>query len=243
MGRAFEFRKARKFKRWGNMARVFTKLGKEITIAAKQGGTEPENNPRLRVLMQTAKKENMPKENVERAIKKATSKEQADIKEVVYEGYGPNGIALLIETATDNPTRTVANVRSYFNKFGGSLGTSGCVDYMFEHKCVFKVQNKEGLDLEELELEMIDFGVSEIFLDDEGLINIYGEFESFGSIQKYLEENGFEISSANFDRIPTDTKELTAEQYAEIEKLLSKLEEDEDVSNVYHTIANADDFA
>ena len=193
--------------------------------------------------MQNAKAENMPKENVERAIKKATSKEQADIKEVVYEGYGPNGIALLIETATDNPTRTVANVRSYFNKFGGSLGTSGCVDYMFEHKCVFKVQNKEGLDLEELELEMIDFGVSEIFLDDEGLINIYGEFESFGSIQKYLEENGFEISSANFDRIPTDTKELTAEQYAEIEKLLSKLEEDEDVSNVYHTIANADDFA
>ncbi len=243
MGRAFEYRKARKLKRWGNMAKTFTKLGKEIIIAVKAGGPDPHSNSKLRVLMQNAKAENMPKENVERAIKKATSKEQADIKEVVYEGYGPNGIALLIETATDNPTRTVANVRSYFNKFGGSLGTSGCVDYMFEHKCVFKVQNKEGLDLEELELEMIDFGVSEIFLDDEGLINIYGEFESFGSIQKYLEENGFEISSANFDRIPTDTKELTAEQYAEIEKLLSKLEEDEDVSNVYHTIANADDFA
>lgn len=243
MGRAFEYRKARKLKRWGNMAKTFTKLGKEIIIAVKAGGPDPHSNSKLRVLMQNAKAENMPKENVERAIKKATSKEQADIKEVVYEGYGPNGIALLIETATDNPTRTVANVRSYFNKFGGSLGTSGCVDYMFEHKCVFKVQNKEGLDLEDLELEMIDFGVSEIFLDDEGLINIYGEFESFGSIQKYLEENGFEISSANFDRIPTDTKELTAEQYAEIEKLLSKLEEDEDVSNVYHTIANADDFA
>lgn len=243
MGRAFEYRKARKLKRWGNMAKTFTKLGKEIIIAVKAGGPDPHSNSKLRVLMQNAKAENMPKENVERAIKKATSKEQADIKEVVYEGYGPNGIALLIETATDNPTRTVANVRSYFNKFGGSLGTSGCVDYMFEHKCVFKVQNKEGLDLEELELEMIDFGVSEIFLDDEGLINIYGEFESFGSIQKYLEENGFEISSANFDRIPTDTKELSAEQYAEIEKLLSKLEEDEDVSNVYHTIANADDFA
>lgn len=243
MGRAFEYRKARKLKRWGNMAKTFTKLGKEIIIAVKVGGPDPHANSKLRVLMQNAKAANMPKENVERAIKKATSKDQADIKEVVYEGYAPYGIAVLVETATDNPTRTVANVRSYFNKFGGSLGTSGCVDYMFEHKCVFKVQNKADQDMEELELEMIDFGVSEIFVDDEGLLNIYGEFESFGAIQKYLEDNSFELSSAEFERIPTDTKELTKEQYAEIEKLLNKFEEDEDVSNVYHTIANAEELS
>lgn len=241
MGRAFEYRKARKLKRWGNMAKTFTKLGKEIIIAVKAGGPDPHANSKLRVLMQNAKAANMPKENVERAIKKATSKDVTDYKELVYEGYGPFGIAILVETATDNPTRTVANVRSYFNKFGGSLGTSGCVDYMFEHKCVFKVKNKEGIDLEELELEMIDCGVSEVFLDEEeDQINIYGEFESFGPIQKYIEDNDFEIVSAEFERIPTDTKELTTEQYAEIEKLLGKLEEDEDVNAVYHTIANAE---
>ena len=172
-----------------------------------------------------------------------TSKDQTDYKELVYEGRAPYGIAVLVETATDNPTRTVANVRSYFNKFGGSLGTSGSVEYLFEHKCVFKINNKEGLDLENLELEMIDFGVSELFVDDEGVINIYGEYESFGPIQKYLEENGLEIISAEFERIPTDTKDVTAEQWAEIEKLLNKLEEDEDVTQVFHTIGNADDFA
>ncbi len=240
MGRAFEYRKARKLKRWGNMAKTFTKLGKEIIIAVKAGGPDPHMNPKLRLLMQNAKAANMPKENVERAIKKATSKEQTDYKEVVYEGYGPYGIAILVETATDNPTRTVANVRSYFNKCGGSLGTSGSVEYMFEHKCNFKVKNKEGVDLEELELEMIDCGVSEIFLDEEeNVINIYGEFEAFGPMQKYLEDNEFEIITAEFERIPTDTKELTEEQIAEVDKLLGKLEEDEDVSNVYHTIANA----
>lgn len=239
MGRAFEYRKARKLKRWGNMAKTFTKLGKEIIIAVKAGGPDPHANSKLRVLIQNAKAANMPKENVERAIKKATSKDVTDYKEIVYEGYGPFGIAILVETATDNPTRTVANVRSYFNKFGGSLGTSGCVDYMFEHKCVFKIKNREGLDLEELELEMIDCGVSEIFLDEEeDQINIYGEFESFGPIQKYIEDNNFEIVSAEFERIPSDTKELTPEQYAEIEKLLNKLEEDEDVNAVFHTIAN-----
>lgn len=152
MGRAFEYRKERKFKRWGNMARVFTKLGKEITIAAKAGGPDPDMNPRLRVLIQQAKKENMPKDNIERAIKRATEKDVSDYKEVVYEGYGPYGIAILIETATDNPTRTVANIRSYFNKHGGSLGTSGCVEFLFEHKCIFKIAPKEGMSLEELEL-------------------------------------------------------------------------------------------
>jgi YebC/PmpR family DNA-binding regulatory protein len=189
--------------------------------------------------MQNAKAANMPKENIERAIKKATSKDTTDYKEVVYEGYGPFGIAILVETATDNPTRTVANVRSYFNKYGGSLGTAGSVSFMFEHKCNFKVKMKDGIDLEELELEMIDCGIDEIVYDEEeNVINIDGDFESFGSIQKYLEENELEIVSAEFERILNDTKELTPEQYAEIEKLLDKFEDDEDVNQVFHTIAN-----
>ena len=235
MGRAFEYRKARKLKRWGSMARTFTKIGKEIAMCVKTGGPDPDGNSRLRVLMQNAKNANMPKENVERAIKKASSKEMADYKEVVYEGYAAYGIAVLVETATDNPTRTVANVRSYFNKFGGALGTSGCVDYMFEHKCQFKIKSKEGIDLEELELEMIDFGVQEIFGEEDNII-IYGDFEAFGPIQKYLEDNNFEIVSAEFERIPSDTKELKEEQIPEVEKLLEKLEEDEDVSAVYHNM-------
>ncbi len=235
MGRAYEFRKARKMKRWGNMAKTFTKIGKEIAICVKTGGPDPSANSRLRVLIQNAKAANMPKENVERAIKRASSKEQEDYKEVVYEGYGPHGIAVLVETATDNTTRTVANVRLCFNKYGGTLGTFGSVGFMFEHKCIFKVKAKEGIDLEELELEMIDFGVSEIFEEEENII-IYGEFETFGPIQKYLEEHGFEIISADFERIPKDTKELDAEQTASIEKLLEKLEEDEDVTNVFHTM-------
>lgn len=241
MGRAFEYRKARKMKRWGTMARTFTKLGKEIVMAVKSGGPDPTSNSRLRVLIQNAKAANMPKENVERAIKKATTKEQEDYKEIAYEGYGPHGIAVIVETATDNPTRTVANVRSYFNKNNGSLGTSGSVSFMFEHKCHFKVKTKEGLDLEELELEMIDFGADEIFADtEEGNVEIYGEFETFGNIQKYLEQNEFEIVSAEFERIPTDTKELNAEQVADIEKLLAKFEDDDDVTNVFHNMKETD---
>ena len=235
MGRAFEYRKARKLKRWGSMARTFTKIGKEIAIAIKAGGPDPVANSRLRVLMQNAKNASMPKENIERAIKKATSKDFTDYKEVVYEGYAPHGIAILVETATDNTTRTVANVRSYFNKCGGSLGTSGCVDYLFEHKSIFKVKNKEGVDIEELELEMIDFGLQEIFMEEENII-IYGDFEAFGPIQKFIEDNGFEIVSAEFERIPTESKELNAEQIADVEKLLEKLEEDEDVTNVFHNM-------
>src|SRR3989339_2273409 len=173
MGRAFEFRKERKMKRWGNMSRVFTRLGKEITMTAKSGGPDPDNNPRLRALISTARSENMPKENVERAIKKAVEKDHNDYKEIVYEGYGPHGIAFLIETATDNSTRTVANIRSYFNKFSGSLGTSGSVEFMFEHKSVFKVKSTQQLDLEELELEMIDFGAEELFMEEDELV-IYG---------------------------------------------------------------------
>ena len=240
MGRAFEFRKARKFKRWGNMARTFTKLGKEIEIAVKAGGPDPGGNVRLRVLIQNAKAANMPKENVERAIKRAISKDTADYKEMVYEGYGPYGIAMIVETATDNTTRTVANVRNCFNKCGGSLGTTGSVDFLFEHKCVFKVVKKEGIDLDELELELIDFGVDEVFADDNEIV-IYGAFESYGKIQKYIEDNGLELISGEFERIPMDTKEVTDEQRASIEKLIERLEEDDDVTNVFHNMKEAED--
>lgn len=240
MGRAFEYRKARKMKRWGNMARVFTKLGKEITMAAKAGGADPETNPRLRVLMQTAKKENMPKDNVDRAIKKATSKDYSDYKEMNYEGYGPYGIAIFVETATDNTTRTVANVRSYFNKFGGSLGTTGSLEFLFDHKCIFHVVPKEGIDLEELELELIDFGVDEIYMDEEELL-IYGDFSNNSAIQNQLEKTGLEITSAEFVRIPNDTKEVTAEQREQLNKLIEKLEEDEDVQNVFTNMKEEDE--
>lgn len=235
MGRAYEYRKARKMKRWGSMARTFTKIGKEIAISIKSAGPDPANNSRLRVLMQNAKNASMPKENIERAIKKATSKDYTDYKEVVYEGYAPYGIAVLVETLTDNPTRTVANVRSYFNRNGGSLGTSGCVDYLFEHKCLFKIKNKEGVDIEELEFEMIDLGIQEVFAEDDNII-IYGDFEAFGPIQKYIEENGFEIVTADFERIPSEIKALNEEQIAEVEKLLEKFEDDEDVTNVFHNM-------
>jgi len=240
MGRAFEYRKATKLKRWGNMARVFTKLGKQITIAAREGGPDAELNPRLRVLIQQAKKENMPKENVERAIRKATDKDVSDYKEMVYEGYGPYGIAIVVETATDNPTRTVANVRSYFNKHGGSLGTSGSLEFLFDHKCVFRIAEKEGVSLEDLELELIDYGVDEVLMDEDDIL-IYGEFTSYSDIQSYLEERGFEIHSAEFVRIPHETKTLSDEQRAQIEKLLEKFEEDEDVQNVFHNMAEAED--
>jgi len=235
MGRAFEYRKARKMKRWGNMARVFTKLGKEISIAVKAGGPEASSNPRLRALIQNAKAANMPKENVERAIKKAISKDEADYKEMVYEGYAPHGIAVVVETATDNPTRTVANVRSYFNKLGGSLGTTGSLSFLFDRKSVFKIVPKAEIDLEELELELIDYGVDEIFAEESEVI-LYGEFESFNKIQKYLEENGFEIISSEFERIPNDTKELGEEEQAQVMKLIERIEEDEDVQNVFHNM-------
>ena len=240
MGRAFEYRKARKLKRWGNMARVFTKLGKEITIAAKAGGGDPDTNPRLRALMATAKKENMPKENVERAIKKALSKEYTDYKEMNYEGYGPHGIEIFVETATDNTTRKVANIRSYFNKLGGSLGTTGSLEFLFEHKCVFHVAKKDGVNLDDLELELIDYGVDEVGEEDNEWV-LYGEFAQNSQIQKYLEENGYEITSSEFVRIPNDTKTLTEEQMATVNKLIEKIEEDEDVQNVFHNMAEPEE--
>ncbi len=214
MGRAFEFRKARKLKRWGSMARTFTRLGKDISIAVKTGGPDPKNNARLRVLMQNAKAANMPKDNVERAIKKASSKDMADYKEVLFEGYGPFGVAILVETST---------------------GTSGSVSFMFDHNCIFKVTAKDGLSAEELELELIDYGAQEVF-DEDGAYIVYADFDAFGSLQKYFEENGFEIVSAEFERIPSDFKELNPEQTAEVDKLLNRLEEDEDVNVVFHNM-------
>ncbi len=241
MGRAFEYRKARKLKRWGNMSRTFTRIGKEITIAAKAGGPDPDTNPRLRQLMQNAKAANMPKDTVERAIKKATDKDAGDYKEISYEGYGPYGIAIFVEAATDNNTRTVANVRSYFTKHGGSLGTQGSLTFLFDHKAVFKVVPKEGVSLEDLELELIDYGVDELEHDDEGNIILYAAFEESSNVQKYLEDNGYEIISTEFERIPSDVKDVTPEQREKIEKLLEKLEEDEDVQNVFHNMRELDD--
>lgn len=238
MGRAFEFRKARKMKRWGNMARTFTRIGKEIAIAVKSGGPDPANNPRLRVLMQNAKAANMPKENVERAIKRASSKEMENYKEICYEGYGPFGVAIFIDSATDNNTRTVANVRSYFNKAGGSLGTQGCLGFLFTHQAVFKIATSsleaKGMSAEDFELELIDFEIDEVF-EDENEIVIYAPFEAYGKIQHYLDENGIEIISGEFERLPTgELKELNEEQTAIIEKLLEKFEDDEDVTRVSH---------
>jgi YebC/PmpR family DNA-binding regulatory protein len=234
MGRAFEFRKARKMKRWSAMSKAFTRIGKDIVMAVKDGGPDPDTNSRLRAVIQNAKAINMPKDNVERAIKRASDKNLGDFKEVLFEGYAPHGIAVLVETATDNNTRTVANVRSYFNKCNGSLGTSGSVEFMFDHTCNFRIP-AEGIDPEELELEMIDFGAEEVFADEDGIL-IYGTFESFGTIQKELEVREIEILSSGFERIPQITKELTEEEAIDIEKLLEKLEEDDDVQNVYHTM-------
>ena len=250
MGRAFEFRKERKLKRWGHMARTFTKLGKEITIAVKQGGPDVTGNPRLRALMAEARSEQMPKENIERTIKKATESKQGDFKEIIYEGFGPHGIAYLVEAATDNNTRTVANVRSYFNKCGGSLGTTGSVSFMFDRKCTFRVKEKEGVDLEELELELIDYGVEELFRQEEEdkdgnvtpVIVMYGEYSAYGQIQKYIEENGYELISGGFEQIPNvDLKEVTEEQRATLDKLTGMLEDDEDVTNVYTTMKPAEE--
>lgn len=234
MGRAFEFRKARKMKRWSAMSKAFTRIGKDIVMAVKEGGPDPDSNSRLRAVIQNAKAVNMPKDNVERAIKRASDKSLGDYKEVLFEGYAPHGIAILVETATDNNTRTVANIRSYFNKCYGSLGTSGSVEFMFDHTCNFRISG-EGINPEELELEMIDFGTEEVFVDDDGIL-IYAPFESFGSIQKELENREIEILSSGFERIPQITKELSTEEVEDVDKLLEKIEEDDDVQNVYHTM-------
>ena len=217
------------------MARTFTKIGKQIAIAVKAGGPEPENNPALRAIIANAKRENMPKDNIERAIKNAMGKDQSDYKSMTYEGYGPHGVAIFVDTLTDNPTRTVGDVRSVFNKFNGNLGTMGSLAYLFDHKCVFTFKKKDGLDIDELILDLIDYGVEEDYdVDDEtDEITIYGDPKSFGDIQKHLEENGFEVTGAEFTRIPNDLKDVTAEERATIDKMVDLLEDDDDVQNVY----------
>lgn len=236
MGRAFEYRKATKLKRWGHMAKTFTRLGKQIAIAVKAGGPEPENNPSLRSIIATCKRENMPKDNIERAIKNAMGKDQSEYKEVTYEGYGPHGIAVFVDTLTDNTTRTVGDVRSVFNKFNGTLGTTGSLSYLFDHKCVFTFKKKDGVDMEELILELIDFNVEDGFDEDdeEGTITIYGDdVKAYAQIQKFLEEQGFEDIGGEFTYVPNDLKDLDAEQRATIDKMVERLEEFDDVQNVY----------
>ncbi len=236
MGRAFEYRKATKLKRWGHMAKTFTRLGKQIAIAVKAGGPEPENNPTLRSIIATCKRENMPKDNIERAIKNAMGKDQSEYKEVTYEGYGPHGIAVFVDTLTDNTTRTVADVRSIFNKFNGTLGTTGSLSYLFDHKCVFTFKNKEGVDMDELILELIDFNVEDEYDvdEEEDTITIYGDdVKSYAQIQKFLEEQGFEDIGGEFTYVPNDLKDISAEERATIDKMVEKLEEFDDVQNVY----------
>jgi YebC/PmpR family DNA-binding regulatory protein len=235
MGRAFEYRKERKMKRWANMARVFTRMGREIAIAVKEGGPDPHYNPRLRLAIQNAKAANMPKANIESAIKRASEKDAANYEEIVYEGYAPHGIAVIVETATDNPTRTVANVRHIFSKYGGSLSVSGSVDYMFSRKGVFTVSKANIPDLESFELEMIDHGLEDIKEDEENLL-LYCDFQDYGNLSKALEEQGIEVAEAKLDRIPSHYKQLSEEEVEEVIKLIEKMEDDEDVQQVFHNM-------
>lgn len=235
MGRAFECRKAQKFKRWGNISKIFTKLTKEIEVAVKQGGPDVEFNSKLRLLIQTARSENMPKENIERAIKRAISREAKNYKEIVFEGKGPHGVAIIVEVQTDNNQRTIANIRSIFSKYGGNLLQNGSVDFLFDRMCVFRVKSNNDFNIEQLELDLIDFDLEEIVFDNNE-IHIFADFQSFGKIQEYLEKHGYEIISFNFDRIPKEFKELTEQQKADVEKLLEKLDDDDDVKSVFHNM-------
>ncbi len=239
MGRAFEFRKARKLKRWGNMAKTFTRLGKQIAIAVKAGGPDPETNATLRSIIATCKRENMPKDNIDRAIKNAMGKDQSDYKEVTYEGYGPFGVAVFVDTLTDNTTRTVADVRSIFNKFSGNLGTTGSLSFLFDHKCVFTFKKPEGIDMDELILDLIDLNVDDEYDEnydedkDETTLSIYGDPKSYGAIQHFLEDKGFKDIGGEMTYIPNDLKDVTPEQRATIDKMVERLEEFDDVQTVY----------
>lgn len=232
MGRAFEYRKAAKEKRWGKMSRVFPRLGKNITLAAKEGGPDPELNAKLRNAINTAKAENMPKDNIDAAIKRASGKDAESLVEVVYEGKGPHGVLIVIEAATDNTTRTVANVRSYFNRANGSFVPAGSLDFMFSRKAVFEFSMPEGMDIEELELELIDAGLEEIEQEDEKVI-AYSEYTQYGSLSKALNENGIESEKATLERFPNSPVKFSEEQLVDIEKMLEKIDEDEDVLNVF----------
>jgi YebC/PmpR family DNA-binding regulatory protein len=234
MGRAFEFRKERKFKRWAGMAKTFTRIGREIALAVKTGGPNPEYNSRLRGAIQNAKTANMPKSNVESAIKKASGKEAENFQEIIYEGKGPGGVAVLVETATDNPTRTVANVRMYFDRCGGALGTSGSVAFLFDHKGVFKAKS-EGHPWDDLELELIDSGLEELRREEDEIVLLCA-FSDFGTLQKALEDRNIETTSAALEYLPNTTKKLEDAEVDAVVKLLDRLEDDDDVLNVYHTM-------
>jgi YebC/PmpR family DNA-binding regulatory protein len=235
MGRVFEKRKHKMFARYDKMAKTFTKIGKEIAIAVKQAGPDPNNNARLRAIIQNAKNANMPKDRVENAIKRASSKDAGNFEEVVYEGKGPHGVAMMIECATDNPTRTVANIRMYFNRSGGELGKTGSLSFLFEHKGIFRIARNEKTNPEELELELIDFGLDKMEVDDEE-ITIHTAFSDFGKMQKALEDKGISVKKAGHERIPTTFAELSETQTDEVLELIEKFEEDDDVQAVYHNL-------
>jgi YebC/PmpR family DNA-binding regulatory protein len=235
MGRVFEKRKHKMFARYAKMSKAFTKFGKEIHIAVKAGGTDPESNSRLRAIIANAKAANMPKANIDAAINRANNKDEKNFEEIAYEGKGPHGVAMIIETATDNPTRTIANLRSHFNKTGGQMMVSGSLDFLFERKGIFRIPTT-GINPEEFELEMIDFGMEEIEDDGEGFYMISVPFTEFGAMQKALEERKIEITNAELQRIPTTSVELNEEQEAEFNKLMDRLDEDDDVTNVWHNL-------
>ncbi len=236
MGRAFEYRRAAKEKRWGHMSKMFPKLGRAITVAAKEGGTDPEMNSKLRTAIQNAKAQNMPKDNIEAAIKRAAGKDADSFVEVNYEGKGPHGVLVYVECATDNTTRTVANVKSYFNKSGGGVVPSGSLEFMFARKAVFEFEKTEEIDIEELELELIDAGLDEIEEIDEMVI-VHGDYTNFGTLSKAFEEKGIEIKKANLKRIPTSPVEFSEDQLVDIEKMLDKIEDDDDIQAVFTNIA------
>jgi YebC/PmpR family DNA-binding regulatory protein len=235
MGRIFEKRKYKMFARFARMSKAFNRIGREINVAVKLGGTDPKSNPRLRIAMQNAKSVNMPKDRVEAAIKRASEKDTTGYQEIVYEGYAPHGIAIIVECLTDNPTRTVANIRHYFSKSGGSLGSSNSIAFMFERKGMIRIPANKIADVDEFELEAIDHGLDDL-TGDEKELHVYTSFHDFGKMQKYLEERGIEVIGAELQYIPTTTKELNGEQIKEVQELLDKLEEDDDVQSVFHNL-------
>lgn len=237
MGRAFEYRKAAKMKRWSKMSRLFPRLGKAITMAAKEGGIDPDTNSSLRTAIQNAKAQNMPKDNIENAIKRAVGNDAANYTEVTYEGKGPHGVLVMVECATDNTTRTVANVKSYFNKAGGGVVPNGSLEFMFDRKAVFEIELTEGLDKEMLELELIDAGLEEIDTDEDTLY-IYGDWTNFGTLSKAIEDQGLETKKAELQRFPTSPVSFTDEQMEDIDKLLEKIDDDDDVQAVYSNVDN-----
>lgn len=236
MGRAFEYRRAAKEKRWDKMSRLFPRLGKAITMAAKEGGGDADTNAKLRTAIQNAKAQNMPKDNIENAIKRATAKDIANFSEIIYEGKGPHGVLVYVECATDNPTRTVANVKSYFNKAGGQIVPNGQLEFMFNRKSVFEIVKTDAINAEELELELIDAGLEEVEVNEEHIV-VYGDYTAFGTLQVALEALNIEVEKASLQRLPTSPIELTEEQLTEVEKMLDKIDEDDDVQQVFTNIA------